>query len=265
MMKLIAAVTGAALLAGTSCCCLAWVRLIPPPLPWPTAKPTASTFAATAPAAASVAGPTTRQPACVPSTTVTSSACASSLSTASPTTSASPVGADPQSPPQQACAMPRLRRRCGNLAADRDALARRQRGRLLDLCDQQVESPLRVRLDKLQPRKGGREGFDVIAVLHFVEPIFRRAFFRTAVPRVVVAPQRGRDLAGIGTGMKVDRQKAVHGAGYSDERSLDPSGGGERRNICANVGTGQAVDVDVGAGAGNVSVVGGVQSLLPLA
>src|SRR6202011_3178926 len=106
----------------------------------------------------------------------------------------------------------------------------------LDFCDQQIESLLRVWLDERQPWKYSREGFDMIAVLHFVEPIFRRALFRRTAPRVLVATQRGLDLAGIGARMNVNRQKAIHGPGHGDKRSLDPSGGGERRNIRANVG-----------------------------
>jgi len=83
-----------------------------------------------------------------------------------------------------------LRRRCRDLAADGNALARRQHGPLLDLCDQQIKSLLRVRLNQLQPWKCGHEGFDVIAVLYFIEPIFRCAFFRRTDRRVVVAMQR---------------------------------------------------------------------------
>jgi len=57
--------------------------------------------------------------------------------------------------------MPRLRRRRRDLASDRDALARRQRGCEFDLGDQQIEGLLRMGLDELQVRERGREGLDV--------------------------------------------------------------------------------------------------------
>src|SRR5215467_182259 len=78
---------------------------------------------------------------------------------------------------QQARAMPWLRRHCGDLASDRDALARRQRDCEFDLGDQQIERLLRMGLDELQLREDSFEGLDVVAVLHFIEPIVRRAFF----------------------------------------------------------------------------------------
>ena len=61
--------------------------------------------------------------------------------------------------------MPRLRRICRDLAADRDALTRRQRRCQLDVEDQQIKGLLSMRLDELQLRESGLEGFDVITVL----------------------------------------------------------------------------------------------------
>ncbi len=65
--------------------------------------------------------------------------------------------------------------------------------------------------------------------------------------------------------MNINRQKGIHCAGHSDQRPLDPSGGGEGRNVGADVRRRQAVDINVRAGAGTVGIIGWVQSFLPLA
>jgi len=85
-----------------------------------------------------------------------------------------------------------------NRPCDQDALTRRQRGCRLDMGDQ-VKGLVRVRLDQVQPRKCGHEGFDVIAVLVLLRPIFR-----SVVPmgRIVVVTKRSLDLASIGARMK---------------------------------------------------------------
>jgi hypothetical protein len=74
--------------------------------------------------------------------------------------------------------VPGLRRRIGNRAAARDALARRERNILLHLLDQQVERALRVRLDEFQLREVELlVVLDVVAVLDLVQ-----AVGRTVVP-----------------------------------------------------------------------------------
>src|SRR5437870_1287346 len=88
---------------------------------------------------------------------------------------------------KQTRAMPRLRRRCGDLASDRNALARRQRGCEFDLGDQQVEGLLRMGFDELQLRERGGEGFDVVAVLYFIEPVVR---MRSSGRRSDASPSR---------------------------------------------------------------------------
>ena len=80
--------------------------------------------------------------------------------------------------------MARPRRRCRDLAPDRDALAWRQRGCEFDPGHQQVEGPLGVGLDELQLRERGRESFDVVAVLHFIEPVVWHALCGMANRRV---------------------------------------------------------------------------------
>src|SRR5215470_3184017 len=104
--------------------------------------------------------------------------------------------------------MPGLRRCCRDLAADRNALARWQLSRELDLGDEQIKSPLRMGLDELELRERGREGLYVVAVLHFIESIVRRALFRGTTRLVAIAIERVRDFAGVGAGLNVDRQKA---------------------------------------------------------
>jgi hypothetical protein len=69
--------------------------------------------------------------------------------------------------------MPRLRWTCVNLARRRDALTRRQIGMVLDGTDQEIEGLLCVRLYEFEFREGLLVGFNVVAVLHFVEPISR--------------------------------------------------------------------------------------------
>src|SRR5690349_11858776 len=67
--------------------------------------------------------------------------------------------------------MSRLRRGPGDRAAARNALTRRQPHAGLHMIDEQVERALGVGLDQLELWKRAFEGFNVIAILHFVQPI----------------------------------------------------------------------------------------------
>ena len=77
------------------------------------------------------------------------------------------------------------------------------------LGDRQVKGLVCMRLDQLQPRKCGHQGFDVFAVLDLIQPIFRSALFRRPDRRIVVVTQRSLDLASIRRAHEVDRQQAV--------------------------------------------------------
>ena len=73
--------------------------------------------------------------------------------------------------PEEICAVSRLRRRGGYLAAARNALIGRQRRAALDLPDEQIEGTLRVRLDQFELREHVLESLDMVSVLHLVQPV----------------------------------------------------------------------------------------------
>ena len=76
---------------------------------------------------------------------------------------------------QQVGAVACLRRVARDRAALRNALARRQRRLVFDMIDEEVERLLRVRLDQHELGERRDVRLDVIAVLHFVQPVLRVA------------------------------------------------------------------------------------------
>src|SRR5438105_10147646 len=95
----------------------------------------------------------------------------------------------------------------GNRAAAWNTLARRQRNISLDRVNEEIERALRMRLDVLELREGVLVGFDVIAVLHFIEAVRGTQIVRT-VAVIALRFRRSGDLARVGTGMVIDGQKA---------------------------------------------------------
>src|SRR5881628_2635129 len=117
-----------------------------------------------------------------------------------------------------------LRGLLGDRRPVRDALARRERGALLDVVDEEVEGTLRVRLDQLQAREDVPERLDVVPVLHLVEAVRGRVVIVVVAGAALVLPasgERGTDLARIGARVVVDGKQTVHRSGDGDERAAD--------------------------------------------
>src|SRR5215472_11709439 len=98
-----------------------------------------------------------------------------------------------------------LGRRRGNGPAVGDALAWRQGCVVLDVVNEEVEGLLCVRLDELQLRKRAPERFDMVAVLHLIQPVLSFAL-------VVVAVARGVDHRLVCFGSPMNRQQCIHGS-----------------------------------------------------
>src|SRR5207237_5321657 len=98
----------------------------------------------------------------------------------------------------------RLCRCCRDRASVRDALRGRQRLVVLYVLDKQVERALRMWLDVLELRERVSECLDVVAVLHFVEPVSGAVVI--LVPVVVpMLGSRRRHLPRVGPRVMVDR------------------------------------------------------------
>jgi len=106
---------------------------------------------------------------------------------------------------EKICAVSRLPRRVGDLAATRNALIGRQRRTAFDLPDEQIEGALRVRLDQFELREQVLESLDVVSVLHLVQPVRRRMFVRP-VPAAVIVLRDGRDVARVGARVMINGQ-----------------------------------------------------------
>ena len=102
--------------------------------------------------------------------------------------------------------MPRLRRTCINLTSPWDALTRRQIAMVLDGTDQEIEGLLCVRLYEFELREGLLVGVDVVAVLHFVEPIGRSVL-------IGIGLYYHSHATRIGTRIIVNRQQRIHRPG----------------------------------------------------
>jgi len=109
--------------------------------------------------------------------------------------------------------MPRLRWTCVNLARPRDALTRRQIGMVLDGTDQEIEGLLCVRLYEFELREGLLVGVNVVAVLHFVEPISRNLL-------IYVGLHCGSHATRIGTRVVVNRQQRIQCPGDGNKRPV---------------------------------------------
>src|SRR5271155_2637647 len=157
-------------------------------------------------------------------------------------------------------AMPRLSGRGRDRAATWDALVRGKGGGVLDRCRQQVKGVLCMRLDQLEMRKGVLVGLDVVAVLHLVEAVCRGLMLD-----VIAVGQGGSDGTLIGARVQVDRQQRVHSSGQGDQRFPDIAGRRDRGKLGSDIRGRQPVDVAVGSGARDVSVIGRIEPLLPLA
>ena len=160
--------------------------------------------------------------------------------------------------------MSRLRRRGRDRAATRNALVRRKGGAVLDRLRQQVEGVLCVWLDQLELRKDILVGFDMVAVLHLVEPVCRAAM-AVVIAFVTLFGQSGGNGACVGPRVQIDRQQSIHSSGYRDQRLADIACCRYRGDIGADVRGRQAVDIAVSSGARTVSVITRVEPLLPLA
>ncbi len=107
---------------------------------------------------------------------------------------------------EKICAVSRLPRRVGDLAATRNALIGRQRRTALDLPDEQIEGALRVRLDQFELREQVLESLDVVSVLHLVQPVRRRMFVGPVPAAVIVTLRDGRDIARVGARVMINGQ-----------------------------------------------------------
>ena len=126
--------------------------------------------------------------------------------------------------------------------AARHALIGRQRRAALHLLDDAGRTRAARAARSARAAGSGRRvlvGLDVVAVLHFVQPVRARARRRR-----VVGP-RGRDacawprplrLARVGARVVVDRQQRVHGARDRDQRPLDLARRREGGELRAHVG-----------------------------
>ena len=115
---------------------------------------------------------------------------------------------------EKVCAVSRLRRRVGDLAAGRNALVGRQRRAALDLRYKQIEGALRMRLDQLELREYVLESLEMVPVLDLVEAVRRlmlvapiSAAAIVPIPLIVVVTLRNSlNLARIGARVMINRQ-----------------------------------------------------------
>ena len=102
-------------------------------------------------------------------------------------------------------AVSRLRRRGGYLAAAWNALIGWQGRAALDLPDEQIEGPLRVRLDQFELRERVLEGLDMVSILYLVQPVRGREVAASISLVAFVKRSNGRDVARVGAGVMIDR------------------------------------------------------------
>ena len=129
---------------------------------------------------------------------------------------------------------------------------------MFDRVHQQIERPLRVRLDELELRERAAERLDVVPVLHFVQSVLRAAV-------LVVRLARGSDPCLVSARLRADGQQTVHRPGHRDERLLDLAGGLEGCEVRGDVGLRGLYQVVVVAWPVGIRVVLGIEALLPLA
>ena len=128
-----------------------------------------------------------------------------------------------------------LGRAVGNRAGSCDALARRQPAAALDVLDQEIEGALRMRLDQLDLREEELVRLEMITVLHFIEPVCRTIVAIVIITFTMPLRLGGRHGTCVGAGVVIDRQQRVQCAGHGNQRPLDLAGGGEARELCADV------------------------------